>query len=440
MESALSERDSKRRVAELFAGVGGFRLGLEGHPDHDLPGSGWEVVWSNQWEPSTNKQHASECYERNWPGDGPAHSNDDISAVLDQVERGEYEIPAHDLLVGGFPCQDYSVAKTLSHATGLRGKKGVLWWQIERLIRLQRERGEQPRFLILENVDRLLKSPAGQRGRDFAVVLASLNDLGYLVEWRVVNAADYGLPQKRRRVFIIGYLIEDAASPWGTGFDWMLRRGALARALPVEDGGAAAADDPTFHIPSGDLASVSDEFGLGAKTSAFRKAGVAWDRAVWTCDPKPLKEAPYPLKKVLVPPEDVPGSFWVDSATEIARWQYLKGAKDEPRTSKSGFEYHYKEGAIPFPDDTDQPSRTILTSEGGRTPSRSKHIILQPGTDRLRRLTPEELEALNGFPPGWTRGMPEGRRAFMMGNALVVDVVQRIGEQLDLVAREFERE
>ena len=177
------------RAVELFAGVGGFRLGLQR--------AGWSVVWSNQWEPSTRSQHASDCYVAHFGAEG--HTNEDISRVLDRVERRGCGLPEHDLLVGGFPCQDYSVARTLNQAAGLIGKKGVLWWEIYRLLRLR-----QPRFILLENVDRLLKSPATQRGRDFAVMLASLAGLGYTVEWRVVNAADYGFPQRRRRVFIVG--------------------------------------------------------------------------------------------------------------------------------------------------------------------------------------------------------------------------------------------
>ena len=177
------------KVAELFAGVGGFRLGLEK--------SNYEIVWSNQWEPSTKMQHASMVYEERFGKEN--HSNEDINEV---VTRNVEEIPDHDLLVGGFPCQDYSVATTLHNSKGLKGKKGVLWWSIHQILENKKNK---PKYLFLENVDRLLKSPAKQRGRDFAVMLQSLNDLGYAVEWRVINAAEYGMPQRRRRVFFIGY-------------------------------------------------------------------------------------------------------------------------------------------------------------------------------------------------------------------------------------------
>ena len=178
----------KLSVLELFAGVGGFRVGLENTGKY-------KVVWSNQWEPSTKTQHASMVYENVFGQEG--HSNEDIHLVPTS------KIPDADVLVGGFPCQDYSVATTLKNSKGIEGKKGVLWWQINRILQ---EKETKPKYLILENVDRLLKSPSNQRGRDMAIILKCLEELGYAVEWRVINAAEYGFPQRRRRVFIIGYL------------------------------------------------------------------------------------------------------------------------------------------------------------------------------------------------------------------------------------------
>lgn len=406
------------RVVELFAGVGGFRLGLEA--------AGWDVIWANQWEPSTKAQHAFECYVKHF--DSGIHVNEDINVVLDEIEAGVREdIPDHDLLVGGFPCQDYSVAKTLNQAHGIEGKKGVLWWAIYRI--LERKR---PRLVFLENVDRLLKSPATQRGRDFAIMLACLSDLGYLVEWRVVNAADYGFPQRRRRVFIIGHLLEDDP-PWDGPLPWLLSDGVLARALPAAPRGPTA---PSLGLDVPDLvlrghpAEISQGFGWGWATTPFRSAGVMWERAVWTLDVEARYEGPRQvLGDVLQPEEEVPERFFIPE-DKLEQWRYLKGAKREERVARNGHRYFYTEGAIPFPDPLDQPSRTILTGEGGATPSRFKHVIRTP-SGRYRRLTPVELERLNGFPDGWTdTGMSDGRRAFMMGNALVVGLVERVGSHL----------
>jgi DNA (cytosine-5)-methyltransferase 1 len=158
------------------------------------------------------------------------------------------------------------------------------------------------------------------------------------------------------------------------------------------------------------------------------------DRKVWT---RPVdvrsEEKQQTLGDVLVDDDSVPDEFFIPEG-QLARWAYLKGPKSEPRVAASGHVYNYSEGGIAFPDPTDVPSRTILTGEGGTSPSRFKHVV-RTGDGRLRRLVPEELEALNGFPPGWTEGMPDGRRAFMMGNALVVGLVAHIGGQLARDAR-----
>jgi DNA (cytosine-5)-methyltransferase 1 len=407
-------------VIELFAGVGGFRLALER--------SGWEVVWANQWEPATKAQHAFDCYLSHF--DSGIHVNEDIALVLDEIDRGEREaIPDHELLVGGFPCQDYSVAKTLNQAHGIEGKKGVLWWSIYRILEEKR-----PRFVFLENVDRLLKSPATQRGRDFAIILACLSDLGYLVEWRVANAADYGFPQRRRRVFIVAELIDCDEPPWSSPTNWVLSEGILARALPVVPSESTVVSLDGVDFPDvvlrGHPAQITQEFGWGRPATPFARAGAMWKRDVWTRDVEAKFEGPRQmLGDVLQDETDVPPEYFIPR-NKLRSWRYLKGAKREERVTKGGFVYEYAEGAIAFPDPLDRPSRTILTGEGGSTPSRFKHVI-RSVSGRYRRLTPIELERLNGFPDGWTAtGMLDGRRAFMMGNALVVGLVELVGERI----------
>lgn len=405
------------RVAELFAGVGGFRLALEGHRPSGVRGSGWRVLWSNQWEPATRTQHASDCYVARYGKQG--HVCDDIHEVLLRVEREPRLLPKVDLVVGGFPCQDYSVARVLSQAAGLEGKKGVLWWEIERFLKLRR-----PSFFFLENVDRLLKSPAHQRGRDIGMMLRCLADLGYYAEWRVVNAADYGFPQRRRRVFIVGERVR--RRPFADAVRFLERDGVLATALRCRVSGP---------IPLHPIPLPADRLQLSGSFSArFENAGVMYNGDVWTMRVDARHHGRRAtLGDVLLNEEDVPASYFIPEGQRPA-WRHLKGAKREPRKTAAGFEYAYSEGAIAFPDPTDQPSRTILTGEGGATPSRFKHVVATP-SGRLRRLTPEELEVLNGFPKSWTdTGMPEGRRAFCMGNALVVGVVAMIGREL---ARRF---
>ena len=224
------------KVVELFAGVGGFRLGLEGWQGlsplsgyKELIKSNFEVIWSNQWEPSTKIQHASKLYEDKFGKNG--HVNQDIKSIRAS------DIPDHDLLVGGFPCQDYSIANHASQFTGLNGKKGALWWQIHRILEDKASSGKPVKYFLLENVDRILATPGHCKGQDFATILASLADLGYAVEWRVINAADYGMPQKRRRLFMIGYhrtspIFAKAESGFKCG-RWLTQDGILAKAFPA---------------------------------------------------------------------------------------------------------------------------------------------------------------------------------------------------------------
>jgi DNA (cytosine-5)-methyltransferase 1 len=392
-------------VAELFAGVGGFRIGLAR--------AGWKTVFSNQWEPSTKVQHASDVYVARFGEDG--HSNEDIAKV-ESLPRNI------DLLVGGFPCQDYSVAKTLNSAKGLKGKKGVLWWEILRLVQ-----GQKPKFIFLENVDRLLKSPSNQRGRDFAVMLKTLGDEGYKIEWRVVNAAEYGFPQRRIRVFIVATK-KTRASKNASPDSIISKTGILARALPIEK---LDAEIQEINLQDG-ADEISLHFNKGGGKSPFSNSGYYENGIAYTVksEAKLSKEISV-LGDVLQPDSQVPDEYWVEDK-RLKEWKYLKGAKSIERTHKgSGTPYTYAEGKMAFPDLLTNPSRTILTAEGGNTPSRFKHIIKTK--NGYRRLTPVELERLNGFPDNWTQTdqngkvVPDSKRAFFMGNALVIGLIEKVG-------------
>lgn len=404
--------DNKIKVVELFAGVGGFRIGLEGASD------AYETIWNNQWEPSTVHQDASLVYRARFGSTG--HSNKDINTVPTD------EIPNHDLLVGGFPCQDYSVASTLSRSGGIEGKKGVLWWQIYRILN---EKGEnRPNYIFFENVDRLLGSPAKQRGRDFAIILASLADLGYVVEWRVINAAEYGMPQRRRRTYIVGYREGSYVSDKVQDLkDWTLYEGVLAKAFPFKPKDNTFSE---FEI-EGTIKEVSDNFNKDGKNSPFGSAGIMRNRCVYSVNAEAVYDGPsMTLGGNVVDESLVPEEFFI-SEEDVAKWEYEKGAKKIERTSKEGFKYTFSEGGMAFPDSLDKPSRTIITGEGGAAASRFKHVILTP-SGRYRRLIPIELERLNMFPDNHTchPDVTDGRRAFLMGNALVCGIVQQIGKSL----------
>lgn len=404
------------RVVELFAGVGGFRVGLE------RASARFKTIWNNQWEPSTRRQDASMVYQQRFGSLG--HSNTDISLVPTD------SIPDADILCGGFPCQDYSVATTLSNSKGIEGKKGVLWWQIERILR---EKGTYaPPYLLLENVDRLLSSPAQQRGRDFALILTSLANVGYCVEWRVLNAADYGMPQRRRRTYMVAYRTDSVlAERWRAArqapYHFIIYDSILGQAFPCRE-------SATPHIRGelvlgGDLVQLTNTFNRGTSASTkspFRSAGFMVDHKVWTTDVESTYSGTFTtLGDLIVPDAVVPEEYFI-SPVDLQKWAYLKGSKVEFRTTKEGFTYRYSEGGMAFPDALDKPSRTIITGEGGPAPSRFKHVILTP-SGRYRRLIPLELERLNMFPDNHTAGVSDIRRAFLMGNALVTGIVERIG-------------
>lgn len=395
------------RVAELFAGVGGFRVGLE-------RAGGYKVVFSNQWEPSTKKQWASEVYEARFGSDG--HTNIDVNDV--DVSK----LPDFDLLVGGFPCQDYSVASTSQNSKGLIGKKGVLWWSIHKILR---DKEYKPKYILLENVDRILKSPTAQRGRDFAVILKSLEELGYAVEWRVINAADYGMPQRRKRIFIMGFLkgTDIYQKMKSNKESWLLEEGISVKSFPIlgEENLVSS-----FKI-DGDIISVSSDFNKGKKNSPFENSGIMIDGDVITKKVSPDYNGNKVLLGDILESGKIDKEFFID---DLTRWEYFKGAKKEKRVSADGYEYFYSEGAVTFPDPLDKPSRTIITGEGGKSASRFKHVI-KIGESH-RRLTPIELERLNMFPDNHTyiEGITSTKRAFFMGNALVVGIVEKLVKEL----------
>lgn len=397
----------QKTICELFAGVGGFRLGF------DRLQSGWETTWFSQWEPGAKIQWAHDCYVQHY-GDsadknGEYHTGEDIGTVEKTA------IPDHTLLVGGFPCQDYSVAHTLSSSQGIEGKKGVLWWQIrDTLI------AKKAPFCLFENVDRLLKSPAKQRGRDFGVILACLSALGYSAEWRVVNAAQYGAAQRRRRTFLFAYRDSTAYGKKMSDTpaqDMIERLGLMAKAFPVRETGCVSQK-----AVSEDIVEVSDHFAF-----AFENAGYMHGGTVYTARVTEAEEPPRLLGDILQ--KNVDEKYYIPG-DKLAKWTYLKGAKKIPRTSANGHEYVFSEGPIAFPDPWDRPGRTMLTSES--TLNRSTHVVSDPGTGRLRLLTPVETERLQGFDDEWTNtGMPDRMRYFCMGNALVVPMITRMGAVLD---------
>ena len=607
----MAKKSSPIKVAELFAGVGGFREAMVAFNKQNGSDQ-FRVVWSNQWEPSESSkvgehQFANRVYNDKFKGKG--HYTDDIHEITDEEEEASIRkvVPPIDMLVGGFPCQDYSVAKPKNSSKGLRGPKGILWWSIDRLLEIRK-----PKYVLLENVDRLLNSPAGNRGKDFAIILKRLNTLKYAVEWRIVNAADYGFPQKRRRIFILAYKRNSVPGKLMKSFakkpeKFLESDGLMARALPCGLVGGVSGKFDFSSFP--DLDTLKKRY--QRKVSPFLSGGMMFNHLAVSARilaQKPEKSetlgdvvrsvAPYVRGDV--------SKFFIKGSDLIEGWAYAKGRKNEPRrklsallsfleghpkiagkfqavelkalakvvpgelaldydivveyngrsrsirlareelnykvatllgvdanplrpnlidraqinkvirdsalraeletfaagiladrvislfgikekakqqtvkaemvarsssvidalladkvvrkfsvgehhfeldrdeVSGASFAYGYKEGGMAFPDSWAEAGRTIITSEGGASVSRFKHVICDECANagkpmhkdcakagKLRRLYPRELEAMNGFSLSHSEAcerlkISDGRRAFFMGNALVVGVVKQM--------------
>lgn len=413
-------------VLELFAGVGGFRIGLENaHPNY------FETLWSNQWEPSRKSQDAFEVYNYHFP------DSENINVSIADINDEQFAEMNADMIVGGFPCQDYSVARSKKNEQGIEGQKGVLFWEIIRATRIIR-----PRFLILENVDRLLKAPSKQRGRDFAIMLTAFNNLGYSVEWRVINAADYGRSQRRRRVFFFIYRndipfahqmdqrFEEQEQVFDENRydDYIFHEGLFATQFPIMNT-PVKKRHVYYELPE-DIVEVSDNF-----------SGTVWNTGVmrhgkyYSIDTAPNYDGePITLGEILQNEEEVPEKFFINDPAKLEKFQYLRGPKRIERTSADGHTYIYSEGGMSPTDDLNLPGRTMLTSEG--TVNRSTHFLNVNGKYRL--ITPVEAERLQDFPDNWTalKRLSDGTvtevsdkmRMFFMGNALVTEIVRKIGE------------
>lgn len=424
------------KILELFAGVGGFRIGFE-NSNKAL----YKTKWANQWEPSRKTQDAFEVYDYHFPDS--MNINENIEEIPDSV----FQKMDADIIVGGFPCQDYSVARSKKNEMGIQGKKGVLFWEIIRAVTQIR-----PQYLVLENVDRLLKAPSKQRGRDFAIMLAAFNELGYSVEWRVINAAEYGRSQRRRRVFFFVYRNDTAfakridekfeAENSDVFFEshlydqYIFKDGLFARQFPVLS--QSVKNRHATYKLSNDIVDISDNF-----TGTVWNTGIMRHGRYFTIDTAPImEEMPISLGEILEKEENVPEKYYVTDEKRLEKFKYLRGSKKIERISVDGHKYIYSEGGMAPTDDLSLPGRTMLTSEG--TVNRSTHFIEVNG--RYRLITPIEAERLQDFPDNWTKykklsdgtiiEVSDRMRMFFMGNALVTEIVKRIADELQNIINE----
>ena len=422
----MNTQEKHMNVLELFAGVGGFRIGLE-NSDKNF----FKTRWSNQWEPSRKSQDAFEVYNYHFP------NSENIGYSISNITDEKFASMDADMIVGGFPCQDYSVARSKKNEQGIEGKKGVLFWEIIRATRIIK-----PKYLILENVDRLLKAPSKQRGRDFAIMLTAFNNLGYSVEWRVINAADYGRSQRRRRVFFFvfrndtkyaksldsKYENEDIVFEEHKYDDYLFQTGLFATQFPIKQ--APVKNRQVFYELEDDIVAVSDNFtGMVWNTGVMRHGKYYSIETTANFDGNPIT-----LGEILQDETEVPDKYFLTDKAKLEKFQYLRGPKKLERTSADGHTYIYSEGGMSPYDDLNLPGRTMLTSEG--TVNRSTHFLFV--NNKYRLLTPIEAERLQDFPDDWTayKKLEDGTvvevsdkmRMFFMGNVLVTEIVRKIGD------------
>ena len=451
----------EKTVCELFSGVGGFRCGLN-HVTHTSAHTSeeWETVWFNQWEPEEKTtQYAHDCYVYHF-GAPPADMKGNYTTNTSIEDVVKEDLPDFNLAVGGFPCQDYSVAAPVSVSKGIEGQKGVLWWSIDEILAVK-----QPAFVLLENVDRLVHSPKRQPGRDFGVILSCFRKRGYSVEWRIINAADYGYPQRRRRTFIFGYRNETnyarknenilAQGDMNRICEFLTESGFFASTFPVK----SAAEKKLQTVLPNTTDEVFDSFSFD-----FQNSGVMEQGHIYTAKTMPFYTGPQITLGEILETGPVDESFFIEddelyytdpsvtNANETQKplskedrhtWQYLKGGKKIQRNPGTPNEHLYCEGAIPMIDEDDKPARTIITSEGSF--NRCSHLVRDKCTGRIRLLTAEETERIQGFPSGFTKyckvgeriiEIPLSKRRFLMGNALVVNLISDMEKTLSEIFEE----
>lgn len=418
------------KVASLFAGIGGFDLALTklGH----------EIVYVNEWD-----KYSAQTYEKNFlagtnvsevgggeetqesehesgkglhtlpnettvyqNGSNNEHTNWSINQrqftrvdTRDITTVPTSDIPDHELLVGGFPCQAFSVA---GKRGGFNDTRGTLFFEVARILRDKR-----PRYFILENVKGLLSHDSG---KTFQTILGVLSDLGYDVEWQVLNSKNFGVPQNRERVYFVGYLggkptrkifpIEGANS---TALEYVGGIVSEANKKWLEDGKNFSRNFPQgqrVYKTSGIASTIAaNAGGLGGKTGLYQTQSFI--------------DLSYKQSKL------------TDQARTLQA-RYYKGV--------GGFGAQNSGVAIPVL----TPDRVDKRQEGRRFKDDGEPAFTLTGQDkhgiydgmRIRKLTPLECERLQGFPDNWTAGVSDTQRYKQLGNAVTVNVVYEVAKRL----------
>jgi DNA (cytosine-5)-methyltransferase 1 len=417
------------RAISLFSGVGGFDLGFER--------AGIETVLQVEQD-----KHALGVLERHWPNVERITDVRDVGVSVQGRWRGERvsadasgtatRSESHergrarggvDLIYGGFPCQDVSVA---GKRAGLGGERSGLWFEFERIVSELR-----PRWVIIENVPGLLSSNGG---RDFAVILAGLDELGFDASWAVLDSQHFGVPQRRRRVFIVG-------GPRGRGAEQVLSLCESCGGNPETSG--TPREDTTGALSAGTL--------RAGGVNGGNNPGGGY-----------LADIAYTLSASVRHTGDGHGNAWNSNyianplgahhgRNDLDHDTYVTASAI---TASAGHHGH----SSPRGDGSDNLIANTLTARDAKGPLPSRgigNVVVHPTLDAdaghhmwqnhqgseslthmsavgagVRRLTPTECERLQGFPDGWTAGQADSHRYKQMGNAVTVPVAEWIGHRL----------
>lgn len=402
------------KYIDLFAGIGGFRLGIEkaGESlqrterrgvrlsrdksnieggDNEQPetwrdrklkqSENFECVYTNEYD-----KYAAQIYEKNFGGTVDTR---DITTIPTS------DIPDHDFLVGGFPCQAFSIA---GKRGGFDDTRGTLFFDIARILK-----AKQPRLLLLENVKGLLSH---DNGRTFKTIISTLDELGYDLQWQVLNSKNFGVPQNRERVFIIGHLrgeprpqvfpIRESDSPSIPEEGYSSGKGQRIRGSDI-----SAAIDANYHKGQGSTRQMIQSYMIHNVYGGFgeKKVREFHDYSPTIRTPKGGGHLPMVAMK----------------------WQRTeKGRQARRESQKQGRDY------TPFSDG----HRELAPSDRGAVGALTSQAIAKDsliGNEmQIRRLTPVECERLQGFPDGFTEGVSDTQRYKTLGNAVTVNVIEWI--------------
>lgn len=375
------------KFIDLFAGIGGFRYGLqkveiesESSSDNESGASqhgqrAFHCVWSNEWDKYANQiytKHFGECDSR------------DIRTIDTK------DIPDHDLLCAGFPCQSFSIA---GKRLGFEDTRGTMFFEIARIIRDKR-----PRYFLLENVKGLLSH---DEGKTFQTILGVLSDLGYEYQWQVLNSKNFGVPQNRERVFIIGHLRETSRPevfPIGESY-------SISHQTKYAEQAGRSRISSTIDARYGSLRNAGE-------TYLHYIGGIKGKRDMWLKDNKQNSRNFSQGQRVYS--SDGIASTIAGNAGGLGG---KTGLYAIPVLTPDRMEK--RQNGRRFKNDGD-PAFTLT--------SQDKHGVYD-GLN-IRRLTPIECERLQGFPDNWTEGISDTQRYKCLGNAVTTLVITEIGRKL----------